>query len=103
MISNKKRKLTIGTRVVYRKQKLSSAPGRRARAIRPQAKGEQYLYFVEKYWTVKETHEGGTITLTTRRGKERRIAADDPALRPANIWERWRYRNRFPQPSNHQV
>lgn len=90
-------KLTIGTPVVYRMQKSSPAPGRRAQQVRPQAKGEEYQYIVEKHWTVKEIHDDGTITLVTRRGKEHRIAADDPRLRAANFWQRWLHRNRFPK------
>ena len=38
----------------------------------------------------------GTIELVTRRGKVHQVKADDPRLRPARLWERWMYRDRFP-------
>lgn len=90
-------KLAVGSQVVYRMQKSSPTPGRRAQDVRPQTKGEEYQYIVEKHWTVKEIHDDGTITLITRRGKEHRIPADDPRLRAANFWQRWLNRARFPK------
>lgn len=89
--------IKIGSKVVVAKSKSSVSPGPRAKEIHPQQKGNGYRYVVEKHWTVKEVHDDGTLTLLTRRGKEHRLAADDRQLRPARWWERWLYRDRFPE------
>jgi hypothetical protein len=36
------------------------------------------------------------LVLTTRTGKSRVVPPDAVALRRANLWERWWYRERFP-------
>ncbi|GAB5405321.1 MAG: hypothetical protein Aurels2KO_35520 [Aureliella sp.] len=85
-----------GSNVVFSKSKSSVSPGPRAIEITPEGKGDGYQYVVEKFWTVKASHDDGTLTLVTRRGKEHRIPADHPQLRPARWWERLLYRSRFP-------
>lgn len=85
-----------GDWVIYRKQKVSTSPGPRAKQTSPAPKGETYSYIVEKYWTVKDVLGEGQICLSTRRGKQHNVAQDDPHLRKANWWERWLFRARFP-------
>ncbi len=89
-------RMPIGSKVIYKKSKSSVSPGPRATDIHPQPKGDGYRYSVEKFWTVIATHDDGTVTLLTRRGKQHRIRADDPQLRLANWWQRWLYQARFP-------
>jgi len=84
-----------GDLVVYRKSKHSQCPGPRAANIQPAAHGDSYNYTVDKYWIVKEVHEDGTITASTRRGKEHSLNTDDPLLRRANILQRLLHRARF--------
>lgn len=85
-----------GEFVVYRVQKHSSSPGPRAKDVAPEPQGEQYSYCVEKYWTVAGV-DGQKVMLITRRGKYREVAVDDPNLRAATWWERFFFRDRFPQ------
>lgn len=91
------RKLTVGRKVVFSKDKSSLSPGPRAKEVVPLPKGDTYSYIVEKYWTVKDVHNDGTATLITRRGKEHTVQLDDPRLRAANFWERLIYSSRFPK------
>jgi hypothetical protein len=84
-----------GDWVVYRKQKRSTAPGRRAEQVFPAPAGDMYSYVVEKYWIVKEVLPDGTMRLRTRRGKEHVVPVDDPRLRRLRWWERLRLAARF--------
>jgi hypothetical protein len=88
-----------GDWVVYRKSKQSVRPGPRARDVYASPHGEQYRYFVDKFWAVVETRDDGTVVLETRRGKMVLIEADDPNLHYPTWWERIRHRSRFPHAS----
>jgi len=85
-----------GDRVVYRKRKYSSRPGPRAGEIQPAARGEDYTYHVDKFWTVLAVQPDGKIRIRTRRGKERLLEPDDPSLRKASFWEWLLLGYRFP-------
>ncbi len=84
-----------GDWVIYRVQKSSASPGRRAQDVRPAQGGDAYLYVVEKHWIVREVLDDGQLLLRTRRGKEHVVAPDDPRLRRATWWERWLLGSRF--------
>jgi hypothetical protein len=84
-----------GDWVIYRKRKISSSPGPRARNTMPAAKGETYNYVVEKYWIVSEVAGNGQIQLVTRLGKQHVVPGDDPRMRRPTWWERWLYSGRF--------
>ena len=86
----------IGDLVVYRKTKHSPAPGPRAVNVNPASSGEDYAYQVDKYWVVVEVHEN-YLVLGTRKGKRNSVSLDDPNIRRASFWERWRCRARFPE------
>ena len=86
-----------GDRVVYLATKHSAHPGRRAQQVQPEPHGEGYSYGVKKYWLVARVEPGGTITVITRRGKERTVPADDPRLRLARWWENLFFGARFPK------
>ena len=86
-----------GDRVVYLAIKHSAHPGRRAEQVQPEPHGEGYSYGVKKYWLVARTEPSGTITVITRRGKERTLPADDPRLRLARWWENLFFGARFPK------
>lgn len=90
-----KTKFQAGDWVIYRKTKQSLHPGPRAQSVHAFEKGDGYSYVVEKFWIVAEIREDGALRLKTRRGKEHLVSPDDPQLRKANWWERWRYRSRF--------
>ena len=87
-----------GDFVVYRKQKHSVHPGPHARGISPAANGDNYSYYVDKFWTVVSVQPDRTLVICTRRGKQHTVVADDPALRRASWWERLLFRHRFPTP-----
>jgi hypothetical protein len=84
-----------GDWVIYRRQKTSASPGRRARKIIPAVHGDNYSYLVEKYWIVDEVLPDRRLKLRTRRGKEHVVPMGDPRLRRARWWERWLYAARF--------
>jgi hypothetical protein len=86
----------VGDAVIYRKVKASPHPGPRATDIRPSEQGEDYLYEVDKFWTVRAVQPTGHIECVTRKGKVHTIRPDDLNLRKATWWERWWYRDRFP-------
>jgi hypothetical protein len=86
-----------GDRVVYLTSKHSAHPGPRAEGVKPEPHGEGYSYDVKKYWVVVGVGADGTLTVVTRRGKERRLPASDPRLRPARWWENIFFGGRFPQ------
>jgi hypothetical protein len=86
-----------GDRVIYRKQKHSLRPGPHAKGVQPAAHGDNYSYEVDKFWTVVAVQPDQKIVVRTRRGKQLTLQADDPALRRAAWWERFLFRNRFPQ------
>ncbi|MEX2176026.1 MAG: hypothetical protein WD872_16815 [Pirellulaceae bacterium] len=89
-----------GDRVVYVASKHSLRPGPRAEALTPEPHGEGYSYDVKKYWLVLEAKPDGTLTVVTRRGKQRVVPASDPRLRPARWWENIFLASRFPQPED---
>ena len=89
-----------GDRVVYTASKHSRHPGPRAEQVTPERHGEGYFYDVRKYWLVRDVQADGTLTVVTRRGKERRVSAADDRLRPARWWESLFFGSRFPQTSN---
>jgi hypothetical protein len=62
----------------------------------PEPNGEEYSYCVDKFWGVAGL-ENGQVVLITRRGKQHTVDPDDPNLRPARWWERFLFRDRFPQ------
>lgn len=86
-----------GDRVVYTASKHSAHPGPRAEAVQPEQHGEGYWYDVKKYWLVVQVQADGVLTVITRRGKERAVAASDPRLRLARWWETLFFRGRFPR------
>ena len=88
--------VNVGDHVVYRKRKVSSHPGPNAVSIDPAPRGEEYVYEVDKLWTVVEVRRDGRFIAVTRRGKRHELRADDPQLRRPNLWERLRYWRRFP-------
>lgn len=88
-----------GDPVVFSMTKFSTDPGPRAHDIRPAPYGETYHYQVDKFWLVGGVQDDGRLLLLTRRGKQHTIPPDDPRLRPARWWERWLYRERFPNPN----
>jgi hypothetical protein len=86
-----------GDLVVFRRQKHTSHPGRRAQEVEATAHGECYSYFIDKSWIVVAVLADGRLRLQTRRGKVHVVSADDPNLRHATLWDRVRYRARFAQ------
>lgn len=89
------REIQAGDWVIYRKTKFSTHPGPRAQDVTPAPNGDEYSYCVDKFWVVIDARQDGTLLLRTRRGKEHVVRPDDPNLRKANWWERWRHRERF--------
>lgn len=85
-----------GDWVIYRKSKSSKSPGPRAKGVVAAKRGETYSYVVDKYWVIRDRFDDRTFLLSTRTGKEHRVAASDPNLRPAKWWERWLLAGRFP-------
>lgn len=86
-----------GDRVVYTASKHSRRPGPRAVEVTPERHGEGYFYHVKKFWLVRDVQPDGTLTVVTRRGKQRVVPASDPCLRPARWWENIFCSSRFPQ------
>ena len=87
----------VGDLVVYSAQKHSGHPTLNAESVQPEANGEGYRYYVRKYWTVAGISADGSLDIVTRRGKHRRVVANDPLLRRAYWWERLFFADRFPQ------
>jgi hypothetical protein len=87
----------VGDGVVYRKQKVSTRPCPRAYDIHPTSQGDDYTYFVDKFWTVENVLRDGRILVTTRTKKHHYLSPDDPNLREAGWMARLRYGRRFPQ------
>lgn len=85
----------VGDWVVYRRTKFSKFPGKRAHDVAPQPRGESYSYVVDKLWVVANVDDDGQLVLVTRRGKRHSVAPTDGNLRPANWWEKFRFRRRF--------
>lgn len=85
-----------GEAVIYKKPKRSTHPGMHAKEVYPAPHGEDYSYYVEKYWTVVAVQSNGTVVVCTRRGKVHALDAHDPALRKAAWWERLLLQHRFP-------
>jgi hypothetical protein len=91
------RDIHVGDPIVYCIQKVSSHPGRRARAIDPAPCGETYSYLVDKFWTVETVLDDGRIVAVTRTRKHHCLSPADPHLRKAGWVERLRHWSRFPQ------
>jgi hypothetical protein len=89
--------LQPGECVIYRKQKFSTHPGRKATAVWPTPNGDSYSYCIDKYYRVVEVAADNKVVVVTRRGRRHTLAADDPALRRAAWWQRLLLRRRFPE------
>lgn len=89
--------IRAGDFIVYRKQKVSTHPGARAREIHPAEHGDFYDYLVNKYWTVDDVLDDGRIVAKTRRDKRHYLNPEDPNFRKARLTERLRFRDRFPK------
>lgn len=89
-------KFKVGDHIIYHKQKVSPKPGPRAEEVEPTAHGEEYWYFVDKYWTVAEVRDDGTLMVRTRRGKVHQLKANDPCIRRAGLIDDWLRKDRFP-------
>ena len=85
-----------GDRVVFTRDKYTSAPSPRAKNLVATPNGESYQYQVDKYWVVIEVRTGGELLVATRRGKTHVVQADNPQLRKASWWERFFKGKRFP-------
>ncbi len=85
-----------GDRVVCAVAKCGTHPSPRAQQLSPSRSGEEYRYFIRKYWLVVRV-EGAQLLVRTRRGKERWVSADTPTLHRARWWELWFYNARFPK------
>ncbi len=84
-----------GDQVIVCRTRHKSHPGRRARDVRPAAHGDDYCYYVEKLWTVVDVLADGRLLLTTPRGKQHVVGANDPNLRRVNWFDRIRNRALF--------
>ena len=87
----------IGDWVVYQKEKVSTHPGPRACEVFPSEHGEDYSYIVPKFWQIAETPDDRHVVVVTRTGKRHTLNVDDPHLHKASLFERLRYRDRFPK------
>jgi hypothetical protein len=85
-----------GDFLVYRKEKVSSHPGPRARNVTAAERGEDYYYEVDKFWTVEDVLNDGRLVARTRTGKQIYLTPEDEHLRKARLLERVRFRDRFP-------
>ena len=86
-----------GDRVVYCRMKHKSHPSRRARDVHPAANGDDYSYYIEKFWVVQQVCDDGRLLLQTPRGKTHLVSPDDPNLRHASWLDKIRHRSRFLQ------
>ena len=84
-----------GDWAVYRKSKVSNAPGPRATNVHAAPKGDSYTYIVDKFWVVEELLPEGDLRLRTARGKTHVIRQNDPNLRRPSFVQRLVWRNRF--------
>jgi hypothetical protein len=89
-------KVTVGDRIVYRKTKFSTQPPARAHHVSASAKGENYVYLIDKYWVVADVLENGVLVAQTRRGKLNQVRPDDPNFRKAGLLESLLHPKRFP-------
>jgi hypothetical protein len=64
--------------------------------VSPAPNGDSYSYCVDKCYRVMSVRPHGMVVVRTRRGRQRTLAADDPALRRARRWERFLFGWRFP-------
>ena len=86
-----------GDCVIYRKPKFSVHPRPHARDIHPAPNGDSYSYWVSKFYRVIAVL-AREVVVSTRQGRQRTLAAADPALRRAHWWERLLFAGRFPLP-----
>jgi hypothetical protein len=84
-----------GDFLIYRKPKVSSRPGPRARNVQASERGDDYYYEVDKYWTVADVRDDELIAVT-RTGKQVHLRPQDEHLRKAGLLDRVLHRSRFP-------
>jgi len=89
-------RLAPGDFLIYRKTKSSTRPGPRARNVQAAENGDDYWYEVDKFWTLSDVRDDGRLVATTRTGKQIVLDPEDERLRKARLFERLRYRTRFP-------
>ena len=85
-----------GDFLIYRKPKVSPRPGPRARNVHRTENGNDYIYEVDKFWTLAGILEDGHLLAVTRTGKKVQLSPEDERLRKARLLDRVRYRRRFP-------
>ena len=85
-----------GDFLIYRKPKVSSHPGPRARNIQAAENGDSYYYEVDKFWALSDVMDDGRLLAVTRTGKRVYLSPEDERLHRAGWLARVRYRDRFP-------
>jgi hypothetical protein len=89
-----------GDPVVFRVEKRGHAPGPRARDIEPEPMGDDYHYFVDKFWVVEAVTSDGRVAVRTRRGKRHIVTLTNRNMRHARWWEKILFKSRFPDLDN---
>lgn len=89
------RSFAKGDWVIFRRKKITTHPGPRAKEVQAAPHGDDYYYFVDKFWIVAQVMGEDKLLLQTRRGKQHIIHRDDPQLRHASLWDRIVHRRRF--------
>jgi hypothetical protein len=91
--------LRTGTPIVYRVRETSNCPSPDALRVYPSEHGESYDYLAYKYLRVEEVLPDGSIVALTPLREHQYLRRNDPNLRKANLIERLRYADRFPDPA----
>jgi hypothetical protein len=90
--------LRPGDLIIFSLPGRSTNPGLDAKDVRPERHGEGYLFTIEHFWVVANTH-GAQVAVRTRQGGIRILDTADGRMHVASWWERLIYRRRFPRPA----
>ena len=90
------RKFRPGDQVIYYQAQYrnTATPGGNVATLQ---RVEQAVEVVDHYMTVRESSRKGTLVLVANSGQLHVTHNDDPNIRRASLWERFRYRDRFPR------
>lgn len=89
---------SIGARVVYQRQEISTRPIAGASDVQPSEHGEFYYCNLVNYLRVTEVLDDGRVIAVAPDNKRLCFWPDDSHFRKARLIERLSYRVRFPRP-----
>lgn len=86
-----------GDLVVYRRTEYGRCPEPGAFRVEATPNGETYSWCIDRYGQILSINADCTLVIQTGQGQQHVVRSDDPGLRRAGFFERFRHARDFPR------